>query len=150
MILHIISFIFLLSVDGNDPDEFRYFEVNDQKVKTTIHIDERFFGKYQGDKSGYLLLNADGTGEYQYDIFGFAPSDCKKDVIYFEWGFLVDEDDQVIRIKREYGYSYPVIYRVTGNTSFQGCSKEVFIDYILEYRKDRLLTVSSSDNWTKN
>ena len=145
----LIAFLLLLTVNDKSPDEIRYFHVNDQKIKTTFIIDERFFGKYQGDKEGYLLLKTDGTGEYKYDIFGFAPPDCKKDVIHFEWGFLLDEENKIIRFEREYGYSYPVIYRAIGNTSFQGCSKEIFLDYILDYEYDKLLTVSSSDNWIK-
>jgi hypothetical protein len=116
------------------------------EVKTTYSPDKKFIGKYQGKKSGYLLLKEDGTGEYLYDIFG--PSSCKPGIITFEWGFLLDEKNNMIKIERDYGYSYPIVFKATSEFTFQGCSQAVFVDYILEY-KNGDLHVSSSDDWIK-
>lgn len=134
---------------GMIPEEkIREMVVEGNSVRTTFSPGSRFIGRYTGKKSGYLLLNADGTGEYCYDVFGIAPSHCKPGVILFEWGFLVDQENKLIRNKRDYGYSYPVLFISTSQISFQGCSKRVFVDYILEYSNGDL-HVSSSDDWVK-
>ena len=93
-------------------------------------------------------MNEDGSGVYVYDVFGVAPSDCKRGPIQLEYGFPVDENNEPIKMEREYGYSYPIILKSIGETSFQGCRTEVMLDFILE-KKDGSLHVSSSDNWIK-
>ncbi len=114
---------------------------------TTIAIDTRFIGTYKGRETGYLELKKDGTGTYKYDIFGFAPSSCKRQAITIEWGFLVDSLNQVVKRKRGYGYSYPILLKSTSKTTFQGCRTPVMMDYILD--KNGVLMVSSSDDWKK-
>ena len=94
------------------------------------------------------MLNEDGTGFYKYDIFGFAPQGCKNEPILIEWGFLINEEGEVVKFDREYGYSYPILFKSTGESSFQGCREPVLLDFLLEY-KDGSLGVSSSDNWKK-
>ena len=129
--------------------EIRVIEYNGQEVRTTFTTPSKFYGLYKGRKEGFLTLNSDGTGQYQYDVFGFAPKDCKADIIDIEWGFIVDENDSVVSFSREYGRSYPLLMKSTGTTQFQGCRTAVMLDFIMEY-KDGSLGVSSSDDWKKN
>ncbi|QSE96953.1 hypothetical protein [Fulvivirga lutea] len=136
----------LLFIAAND---FRIMEYNGSEVRTTFDVDSKFYGTYKGRKSGYLELKQDGTGIYHYDVFGFAPASCKKQPIQIEWGFLIDENDKVVQFTREYGMSYPILFKSTGETKFQGCQKEVLLDFIMEYKSGQL-GVSSSDDWTKN
>jgi hypothetical protein len=136
------AFIFTLTTG-----DIREIEYNG-KTYPTIYGVEKFNGKYAGDKAGFLELRPDGTGTYVYDIFGIAPADCIKGPISFEYGFLVDENNSPIKLERDYGWSYPVLFKVTGETAFQGCRTKVMLDFILE-KKDGSLHVSSSDNWVK-
>ncbi len=126
----------------------RYLDYEGSSVKTTYIVDHKFIGKYKGSKQGYLLLNADGTGQYRYDYFGFAADNCKDGPIEMEWGFLLDENNQIVKFKRDYGFSYPVIYYSTSQNFFKGCTKIAMLDYILEYN-DGTITVSSSDDWVR-
>ena len=114
---------------------------------TTTEVETRFIGTYKGRKSGFMQLNSDGTGTYIYDVFGLAPATCKKEAIHFEWGFLLNENGEVVKKERDYGYSYPILLKSTSKTSFQGCSSTVMMDYILD--KGGTLHVSSSDDWKK-
>jgi hypothetical protein len=139
---------FFLLLKSVDDQKVRYITFRDQEVKTTFMADQKYYGIYKGNKRGFLSLEPDGRGEYLYDIFGFAPSSCKPDTIHFNYGFLLNDNDEIVRFEREYGYSIPILYEVTGSTSFQGCSKQVFLDYLMEY-PDGTIGVSSSDNWTK-
>ena len=77
-----------------------------------------------------------------------GPENRKKAPISMDYGFLVDDNNKVIRLKREYGFSYPVLFRSTGSTSFQGCRTPVMLDFLLVY-EDGSITVSSSDDWLK-
>jgi hypothetical protein len=126
----------------------KIFNFDQQDIRVTTDVDDIFFGLYKGDKSGYLLLNPDGTGEYKYDIFGVAPEGCQEEVIQMEWGFPLDEMDQIVRFKKPYGYSHPVIFKCSGEVCFQGCSKVYILDFILD-KNDGKLHVSSSDDWEK-
>jgi hypothetical protein len=128
-------------------DVFRKLEFEGTQVNTTFKIDKKFYGKYQGNKKGFLQLNTDGSGIYSYDYAGLAKS-CNGELIEFTWGFVVDENNEIVRFERPYGYSYPVIYNCTGDNGFQGCTKRFMIDYILEY-KNGTITISSSDDWKK-
>lgn len=142
-------FITLLTIAFSGVGEkTRTIYYNGQSVKTTFAVPEQFYGTYAGAKSGYLTLNADGTGMYSYDVFGFAASDCKKDIIKLEWGFLLNEKNEIVSFEREYGLSYPVLMQSTSATSFQGCRKPVMLDFIMVY-KDGKIGVSSSDDWVK-
>jgi hypothetical protein len=150
----ILLFVFLnlegitgLPGQGSDPFA-RLFTIEGKEVRTTYKSDDRFYGKYSGSKGGYLLLNSDGTGEYLDDYFAFALAGCPVGPVIFRWGFILDEKDQVVRFERDYGYSIPVIYESTGEKSFQGCRKKVFVDYLL-IRVDGTIEVSSSDDWKK-
>lgn len=117
-------------------------------VTTTYDVEHKFLGKYQGSKKGYLLLNEDGTGTYHYDYAGLSKS-CNGELIDLHWGFILDENKQIVRFERPYGYSYPIIYNCSGENGFQGCTRRTMIDYILVY-KDGTITVSSSDDWKKS
>ena len=119
-----------------------------QEINTTFEVSSKFIGTYKGNKSGFLMLNEDGTGLYKYDIFGFAPKSCKNQPIQIEWGFLLRKEGGIVKFDREYGNSYPILLKSTSETSFQGCRESVLLDFILEY-KDGSLGVSSSDNWKK-
>ena len=128
-------------------EKTRQLEYNGSKVTTTFSIDHKFIGKYQGSKKGFLQLNSDGSGVYQYDYQGLSDN-CSGETITFDWGFIVDEHGDIVKFKRPYGYSYPIIYNCSGVNAFQGCTKRSMVDYILEY-DDGTLTVSSSDDWEK-
>ena len=130
-----------------DPDPIRMMDYNGKSYRTTYNL-AQFNGVYKGSKDGYLELKADGTGTYVYDIFGMAQPDCAKEPIQFQYGFLLDEKDSVVRMKREYGYSYPFLMGASGNTSFQGCRTLVMLDFLLVY-EDGTIGVSSSDDWLK-
>ncbi len=130
-----------------DVDESKILELEGQQVRVTHSVDQVFYGRYQGEKDGYLLLNEDGTGEYSYDI-QMPVKNCDTGVISFEWGFIIDEFNQIVRFERDYGFSYPVIYKCFGNNCFQGCKKTFLLDFILDRKSDRL-EVSSSDDWIK-
>lgn len=146
--LHLFFILsFLVQIPDENPTE-RLFKIDDKLIKTTITVDEKFLGVYQGRKNGYLKLNADGTGEYLYDIF-LPAENCQKDTIKIEWGFILDDNQKIIKFERAYGYSYPIIYRSTGKISFQSCTNNIMLDYILEYNVEEFLTVSSSDDWIK-
>lgn len=122
---------------------------NGSDVKTTYSVPDKFYGLYKGRKTGYLELKSDGTGKYNYDVFGFAPSECKKEVINIEWGFLIDENAEVVSFSREYGESFPILMKSMSETKFEGCRKEVLLDFMMVY-KDGKIGVSSSDNWLKS
>lgn len=145
MISQLIVFIFII-LSPQNPKE-RIIMYKGEAYQTTIDVEVKFLGTYKGRKTGYLLLNADGTGTYKYDIFGPAPSTCKRGPITFNWGFLLDENGKVIKRKRNYGYSYPILLESTSSTSFQGCNTPVMMDYILD--RNGTLHISSSDDWKK-
>ncbi len=129
--------------------DIRIIEYNGSNVKTIYEVDPKFYGEYKGRKSGFLTLNEDGTGEYRYDVFGFAPASCIRQTIDIEWGFLLDDNGEMVKFKREYGLSYPILLKSTGETKFQGCQKEIMLDFIMEYKNGQL-GVSSSDDWIKD
>jgi len=152
-----LFFYFILIVDlggflnffsGESKEYNKDFWIEGEKIRVTCEADEMFFGLYKGAKKGYLSLNKDGTGEYKYDIFGIAKNGCKEDVIRFEWGFPLDKNNKKVMFKKPYGYSYPIIFKCTGDVCFQGCSKQYIIDFILD-KNDGKLHVSSSDDWEK-
>lgn len=142
---YLILIIFSFFVDR----DIRVFEYNGSAVKTIYEVDSKFYGEYSGRKTGFLKLNEDGSGEYQYDVFGFAPANCIKQSIAIEWGFLLDDDGSAVSFKRDYGLSYPILLKSIGETKFQGCQKTVMLDFIMEYKNGEL-GVSSSDDWIKN
>jgi hypothetical protein len=137
----------LLFVGGTASDKVRTIHYDGKDYLTTYETPAEFIGIYKGSGEGYLQLNADGTGVYHYDVF-FAPPECKKAPIPLEWGFLLDENNQIVFFNRKYGRSYPLLLKSTGETSFQGCRKPVMLDFILDY-SDGPLVVSSSDDWVK-
>lgn len=141
----LFSFLTVLFITN---DKVRVIKYEGQDINTTYDVSANFLGEYKGRKSGYLLLNEDGTGLYKYDMFGFAPTSCKNQPIQIEWGFMIDKSNEILKFDREYGYSYPILLRSVGETSFKGCRDEVLLDFILEY-KDGSLGVSSSDDWKK-
>lgn len=143
--LHLLILIIALA---DSSDNNRPFIINDYKVNTTIDVDKKFMGTYQGRKNGFLQLNADGTGKYLYDFY-LPNAECPKDTIDIEWGFILNEKKEIIKFERAYGFSYPILYRSTNEISFQGCTRDIMLDYILEYNVDEFLTVSSSDDWIK-
>ena len=143
--LFLLAFILLFSPVN---DKVRYFTYEGQEIKTTFQVSGSFVGEYKGRKTGFLILNEDGTGSYKYDVFGFAPASCKNQPIQIEWGFLLNKEDEIVKFDREYGYSYPILLKSTGETSFKGCREEVLLDFVLEY-KDGSLGISSSDDWKK-
>jgi len=128
-------------------DHIRTMDYEGKSYRTRFNV-ESFNGTYKGNKDGYLRLNADGTGTYAYDIFGLAPADCKKGPIQFNYGFLIDDKDSLVRMERDYGYSYPILLQSTGETSFQGCRTPVLLDFLMVY-KDGSIGVSSSDDWVR-
>jgi len=134
----------ILQLQFGDEKEIIY---RGETYNTTIAVESRFIGTYKGRKTGYLELKKDGTGTYKYDVFGYAPASCKRQAITVEWGFLLDSLNNVIKRKRDYGYSYPILLKSTSSTSFQGCRTPVMMDYILD--KNGMLMVSSSDDWKK-
>ncbi|MEM6525693.1 MAG: hypothetical protein AAF693_17980 [Bacteroidota bacterium] len=142
------ALIFLVFSLLSTPNDIRNILYNGKEVRTTYRTNDKFYGHYTGLKEGYLKLNDDGTGEYRYDVFGFAPDHCLPETIHIEWGFLLNESDQIVSFKREYGLSYPILFKSVSATKFQGCRKEVILDFIMEY-KDGTLGVSSSDDWKK-
>ncbi len=144
----LFSFILpILSILHFNSTENRIINYRGDDYNTTIAVDAKFIGTYKGRKTGYLELKRDGTGIYKYDVFGFAPASCKRQAITVEWGFLLDSLDQVVKRKRDYGYSYPILLQSTSATSFQGCRTPVIMDYILD--KNGVLMVSGSDDWKK-
>lgn len=138
--------LFLTSLTVND--KIRLITYEGQDITTTFGVSNKFIGEYKGRRSGYLMLNEDGSGLYKYDIFGFSPASCKNQPIQIEWGFMVDENNEILKFKREYGFSYPFLLKSIGETSFKGCQDQVLLDFILEY-KDGTLGISSSDDWKK-
>jgi hypothetical protein len=139
--------LLLLSLQINPSEKIRHLKYNGSTVKTTFEIDNKFLGKYQGHKSGFLQLNSDGSGVYKYD-FPRLSTACPGEDIDINWGFIVEDNGEIVRFKRDYGYSYPIIYNCSGENTFQGCTKQTMIDYLLEY-DDGTLTISSSDDWEK-
>ncbi|MCK5279863.1 MAG: hypothetical protein KAI99_15430 [Cyclobacteriaceae bacterium] len=125
----------------------RQLEYNGSTVMTTFEIEDKFYGKYKGRKSGFLLLNNDGSGIYRYDYPEMSP-ECYGENIEFIWGFIVDDNGEIVKFKRSYGYSYPIIYNCTGENAFQGCTRRAMVDYVLEY-DNGTITISSSDDWEK-
>ena len=126
----------------------KYFLIDGQQVAVTHQVDSKFIGKYSGSRSGYMILNIDGTGLYMYDEPGMMKEGCTATVIEFEWGFLVNDEGEIVKYNRPYGLSYPVIYKATGEVEFQGCSKPFLVDFIL-VKDNGLITVSSSSDWIK-
>lgn len=148
-ILSTLSITLILGLMAASSSKDRVMIFENQEVKTTFNVDKKFLGKYAGSKGGYLQLNEEGTGEYLYDYFGYAKEDCKKGSIRIEWGFIYDHKGEILYFDREYGLSYPVIFKAMGNTSFQGCTKNMIVDYLLVYDKDGKISVSSSSDWEK-
>ena len=126
----------------------RVITYKETEYRTTYEVAAEFIGTYQGRKTGYLKLNSDGTGEYKYDIFGYAPSSCQRKPINFIWGFILTKVGDLTQNKRDYGYSYPILLQSTGDNSFQGCRTRVLKEFIL--KRGESLHVSSSDDWQKN
>ncbi len=144
-LLFVLSILLLMAFQPSERE--RKLEFEGSMVSTTYAVDHKFYGKYQGSKQGYLLLNTDGTGVYNYDYKGLSKQ-CNSELIELKWGFLLDENKEIVRFDRPYGFSYPVIYNCSGENAFQGCTKRAMIDYILVY-KNGTITVSSSDDWKK-
>jgi len=140
-------FIILLPMIPGSNEKTRQLDHNGSRVKTTFAIDKKFFGRYEGSKSGFLELGDNGNGIYRYDYSGLDVN-CPDEEIMFKWGFILDESNEVVRLERPYGYSYPIIYNCLGENAFQGCTKRSMVDFILVY-KDGTITVSSSDDWVK-
>ncbi len=146
--MKIISIVLLLlSLQINPSEKIRQLEYNGSKVKTTFAIHKKFLGTYKGRKKGFLKLNSDGSGVYKYD-FPLLSTACPGEDININWGFIVEDNGEIVRFKRKYGYSYPIIYNCSGENTFQGCTKRAMIDYLLEY-DDGTITISSSDDWEK-
>ncbi len=143
--LLLLPFFLLYGKPDNEKTRTIHYEGKD--YLTTFEVPEKFKGIYKGSGEGYLELREDGTGTYHYDIF-FAPPECRKAPIPLEWGFLLDDDSRIVFFNRKYGKSYPILFKSTGDTSFQGCRQEVMLDFILEY-DDGPLIISSSDDWVK-
>ena len=150
MIAILFSFLSIAGtfIGVNEGEKDRIILYYGTEGATTFDVPETFIGIYEGRKTGYLKLNADGTGEYKYDIFGMAPPSCERKPIQFKWGFVIDEEGKIIKNKRDYGYSYPLLLESTGSNSFQGCRMPVMKDFILQ--RGEVLHVSSSDDWKKN
>ncbi len=136
-----------IGINSSVSDKDRAITYNGTDYQTTYAAPAEFIGVYDGRKTGFLKLNADGTGEYKYDIFGYAPANCERKPIAFIWGFLLDNDGEISKNERDYGFSYPILLQSTGANSFQGCRTAVLRDYILI--KGETLHVSSSDDWRK-
>lgn len=141
-----VVYLLILFLSGSNGKN-RQLEYNDSKVMTTFEIEDKFIGKYMGRKKGFLQLNSDGSGVYQYDYPGLSP-DCPGKNITFTWGFIIDDNLEIVKFERPYGFSYPIIYNCSGENAFQGCTKRSMIDYVLEY-DDGTITISSSDDWKK-
>jgi len=140
--------VFLLFIfQGEEVEKIRPLEYNGTTINTTYDVEDKFYGKYQGNKSGYLKLNKDGTGIYRYDYAGLSKS-CHGDLIEFKWGFVLNENSEIIKAQRPYGYSYPIVYNCSGQNAFRNCTQRIMVDYILVY-KDGTITISSSDDWKK-
>jgi len=148
-VLVILNYDLFQYAETNSLVSTRIFKIENQEITVTYEVDDMFYGLYQGNKSGYLLLNKDGTGEYKYDIFGISSSACKEGIIQFEWGIPVNKDNNMVKFKKPYGFSYPVFYKCSGETCFQGCSKVYLLDFILD-KGDGKLHISSSDDWKKD
>jgi hypothetical protein len=149
--MKLIFFTVLLYYLGLSPatsDKDRVITYNDTEYQTTYTVPAEFIGVYKGRKAGFLKLNADGTGEYKYDIFGYAPASCERKPIAFIWGFILDKDGNLTKNERDYGFSYPILLQSTGVNSFQGCRTDVLKEFILN--RGNTLHVSSSDDWQKN
>ena len=144
ILVFIICFFF---TDSGADEKVRKLEYNGVMVETTYKIENKFFGKYQGSKSGFLILDDDGTGIYRYDYSGLS-QDCPGEQIELKWGFVLQESGEVLRLKKPYGYSYPIIYNCSGENAFQGCTRRAMVDFILLY-DDGTITISSSDDWVK-
>lgn len=147
MLILFYIFGFILFNQQGTNDKSRILEYNGVEYQTTYSVPEAFIGVYKGRKSGYLKLNTDGTGVYKYDLFGFAPASCEHKPIELVWGFILNANGDIIKNKRYYGYSYPILLKSTGGNSFQGCRKVIMKDFILD--KGNTLHVSSSDDWQK-
>jgi hypothetical protein len=144
-----LFFVLVMVLTGFTPNEkTRKIVYQGKEVATTYGVDGRFLGTYKGRRSGYLKLNADGTGEFRYDIFGPGLQGCKQETITIEWGFLIETNGSLVKFKREYGNSYPILYKSVSSSSFKGCREEVMLDFIMEY-PDKTLAISSSDDWKK-
>ena len=146
VILTIWSLFFSLTTTAIS-DKERIIRYGDTDYHTTYAVPAEFIGIYKGRKTGFLKLNGDGTGEYKYDIFGYAPASCERKAIAFIWGFILDKDGNLTKNERDYGFSYPILLKSTGVNSFQGCSSEVLKEFILI--RGKTLHVSSSDDWQK-
>jgi len=142
-----VLFFILLSLFAESNEKTRQLDHNGSKVKTTFEIDEKFLGRYEGSKLGFLQLDNNGNGIYRYDYDGLGAA-CPGEEITFKWGFILDESNEVVRLERSYGYSYPIIYNCIGENAFQGCTKTSMVDFILVY-KNGTITISSSDDWVK-
>lgn len=143
-----LTFLLLIFLQNSEiSTNSRHLEHNGSKVLTTFEIDKKFIGVYKGNKQGYLHLKEDGSGIYLYDYAGLSQN-CPGEQITFNWGFILDDAGQVVKLDKPYGYSYPIIYNCSGENAFQGCTKRTMVDFILVY-DDGTITVSSSDNWVK-
>jgi len=141
-------FIFIISfLSAFQNDNERIIIYGGEEYRTTYKVEAAFIGTYAGRKTGYLKLNADGSGVYKYDIFGYAPASCERKPITFIWGFILNKEGKVESKKRDYGNSYPILLQSTGSNSFQGCRTMVMKEFILD--RGESLHVSSSDDWQK-
>ena len=128
-----------------NPEKVKTIQYNGQKLSLLIPNNLNFFGEFKGKKSGFLVLNSDGSGEYKSD---YSLNSCDNTSFRIDWGFLMDENGEIVKIKRSYGFSYPVVYKSLDGKRFKGCKETLFFDYLLE--KNGRIEVSSSDDWKKN
>lgn len=149
MIAIFFTLLSVFSLTGNttEGEKDRIIVYNGTEIKTTFAVPAEFIGIYEGRKTGFLELNSDGTGVYKYDIFGMAPPSCERKPIDLRWGFILNKEGEIIKNKRDYGFSYPILLESTGSNSFQGCRTPVMKDFILQ--RGKVLHVSSSDDWKK-
>lgn len=143
--MKLISILLLTFIFQNN-EKVRSIKYQGSEVMTTYGVDAKFLGKYSGSKKGYLILREDGTGEYRYDMYGFALKGCKPIPIILKWGFIYDKG-RVVSFERTYGKSYPILLESTSETSFKGCRETVMLDFITD--KSGELGVASSDDWIK-
>ena len=64
-----VLFFILLSLFAESNEKTRQLDHNGSKVKTTFEIDEKFLGRYEGSKLGFLQLDNNGNGIYRSPFY---------------------------------------------------------------------------------
>ena len=107
-------------------------------------------GRYISDLSygGHVVLNADCTGEFEYDKSGFATEGCVHKVIKMTWGFICDENGKPKKNEERDDFYFYEMILIANEKDFDACSTDKFATRILFNKGEMIFDYNLS--WKKS